>query len=114
MICATILELSRSDIYDTLSCSVWNQVNEAKKILTENKDRLELLTQALLEQETLNRAEFVSLMETGTLPETSSNDKPRTTAEILEQEAPKAEQKDAEPAETAAAEPAETAKATEA
>ena len=87
---------------------------KAKKILTENKDRLELLTQALLEQETLNRAEFVSLMETGTLPETSSNDKPRTTAEILEQEAPKAEQKDAEPAETAAAEPAETAKATEA
>ena len=87
---------------------------KAKKILTENKGRLELLTQALLEQETLNRAEFVSLMETGTLPETSSNDKPRTTAEILEQEAPKAEQKDAEPAETAAAEPAETAKATEA
>ena len=87
---------------------------KAKKILTENKDRLELLTQALLEQETLNRAEFVSLMETGTLPETSSNDKPRTTAEILEQEAPKAEQKDAEPAETASAEPAETAKATEA
>ena len=87
---------------------------KAKKILTENKDKLELLTQALLEQETLNRAEFVSLMETGTLPETSSDDKPRTTAEILEQEAPRAEQKDAEPAETAAAEPAETAKATEA
>ncbi len=87
---------------------------KAKKILTENKDKLELLTQALLEQETLNRAEFVSLMETGTLPETSSDDKPRTTAEILEQEAPRTEQKDAEPAETAAAEPAETAKATEA
>ena len=86
---------------------------KAKKILTENKDKLELLTQALLEQETLNRAEFVSLMETGTLPETSSDDKPRTTAEILAQEAPRAEQKDAEPAETAAAEPAETAKATE-
>ena len=63
---------------------------QAKKILTENKDRLELLTQALLEQETLNRAEFVSLMENGTLPEASSDDKPRTTAEILEQEAVKA------------------------
>ncbi len=63
---------------------------QAKKILTENKDRLELLTQALLEQETLNRAEFVSLMENGTLPEASSDDKPRTTAEILEQEEVKA------------------------
>ncbi len=63
---------------------------QAKKILTENKDRLELLTQALLDQETLNRAEFVSLMENGTLPEASSDDKPRTTAEILEQEAVKA------------------------
>ena len=59
---------------------------QAKKILTDNKDKLELLAQSLLEQETLNRAEFVSLMETGTLPETNEGDKPRTTAEILQQE----------------------------
>ena len=59
---------------------------QAKKILSDNKDKLELLAQSLLEQETLNRAEFVSLMETGTLPETTENDKPRTTAEILQQE----------------------------
>ena len=61
---------------------------KAKEILSENKDKLEALTQALLEQETLNRAEFVSLMETGTLPEEADGDKPRTTAEILQQERP--------------------------
>lgn len=60
----------------------------AKKILTDNKEKLDLLAQALLDQETLNRAEFVSLMDTGMLPELSDNDKPRTTAEILEQEKP--------------------------
>ena len=59
---------------------------QAKKILSDNKDKLELLAQSLLEQETLNRAEFVSLMETGSLPETNEGDKPRTTAEILQQE----------------------------
>ena len=59
---------------------------QAKKILSDNKDKLELLAQSLLEQETLNRAEFVSLMETGTLPEATESDKPRTTAEILQQE----------------------------
>ena len=59
---------------------------KAKDILSRNKEKLELLTQALLEQETLNRAEFVSLMEKGILPEGTKEDKPRTTAEILEQE----------------------------
>ena len=59
---------------------------QAKKILSDNRDKLDLLAQSLLEQETLNRAEFVSLMETGTLPEVLSDDKPRTTAEILQQE----------------------------
>lgn len=59
---------------------------QAKKILSENKDKLELLAQSLLEQETLNRAEFVSLMETGTLPATNEGDKPRTTDEILRQD----------------------------
>ena len=69
----------------------------AKQILTENKDRLDLLAQALLEQETLNRAEFVSLMETGTLPEITGVDKPRTTAEILAQEKPADETETAKP-----------------
>ena len=61
---------------------------KAKKILRDNQDKLDTLAQALLAQETLNRAEFVSLMDTGVLPENVSDDKPRTTAEILEQEKP--------------------------
>ena len=60
-----------------------NCYEKAKKILTENKDRLEKLTQALLEQETLNRAEFVALMENGELPEVTKEDKPRTAEEII-------------------------------
>ena len=58
---------------------------KAKQILTENRDKLELLTQALLENETLNRAEFVALMETGTIPEGLDEDKPRTVREVLRQ-----------------------------
>ena len=64
---------------------------KAKHILTDNKDKLELLTQALLEQETLNRAEFVSLMETGIIAEGLDDDKPRTAAEILEESRAKAQ-----------------------
>ena len=56
---------------------------KAKKILTDNLDKLELLTQALLEHETLTRAEFVSLMETGEMPEATKEDKPRTAEEII-------------------------------
>ena len=72
---------------------------KALKILTDNSDKLEALAEALLAQETLNRAEFVALMETGALPEETSGDKPRTAAEIL--------------AESAAAQPAETQKTAE-
>ena len=81
---------------------------KAKKILSDNKDKLETLAQALLAQETLNRAEFVALMETGTVPEGLDNDKPRTTAEILEQEKPA---EAPEKAETVAEEPADPAEA---
>ena len=69
---------------------------KAKKILRDNREKLETLTEALLEQETLNRAEFVSLMETGALPEQAEGDKPRTTAEILEQEKPEETSEDGE------------------
>lgn len=58
---------------------------KAKQILSDNKDKLELLTQALLANETLNRAEFVALMETGTIPEGLDADKPRTVSEVLSQ-----------------------------
>ena len=55
----------------------------AKAILREKRERLDLLVEALLAQETLNRAEFVSLMDQGILPENSDGDKPRTVAEVL-------------------------------
>ena len=81
---------------------------KAKKILTDNLDKLEMLTQALLEQETLNRAEFVSLMETGKMPEATKEDKPRTAEEIIREskEASEAEakQETADKAEEAAEE----------
>ncbi len=55
----------------------------AKKILREKKDRLDSLVAALLDQETLNRAEFLSIMESGTVQEGLGDDKPRTTDQVL-------------------------------
>jgi len=57
----------------------------AVKALTDNRDKLDLLTEALLKHETLSRAEFVSLMDTGVMPEITDAGKPRTLHEILEQ-----------------------------
>jgi cell division protease FtsH len=42
---------------------------EARKILTENRDKLELVAQTLLEVETLNAEQIKSLVDTGKLPE---------------------------------------------
>ncbi len=57
----------------------------AKGIIRDQKDRLDQLAEALLEQETLNRAEFLALMETGIIPEGLGSDKPRTTREVIQQ-----------------------------
>ena len=57
----------------------------AVKALTENREKLELLTEALLKHETLSRQEFVTLMETGVIPEITSANKPRSLHEILEE-----------------------------
>ena len=40
---------------------------------------------ALLKYETLNRAEFLAVMETGEVTEGLGDDKPRTTAQVLEE-----------------------------
>ena len=56
----------------------------AVKALTENREKLDLLTEALLKHETLSRQEFVTLMETGVIPEITSAGKPRSLHEILE------------------------------
>ena len=58
---------------------------QAKAILTEKKDRLDALVQALLKYETLNRAEFIAVMETGEVPEGLGEDKPRTTTQVLDE-----------------------------
>ena len=55
----------------------------AKQILRDNKDKLDALMEALLKHETLNRAEFISVMETGTVAEGLGDDKPRAVADIL-------------------------------
>ena len=60
----------------------------AVKALTENRDKLDLLTEALLKHETISRKEFVALMDTGVMPEVTGAGKPRTLHEILEQEKP--------------------------
>jgi hypothetical protein len=44
-----------------------------------------MLVEALLAQETLNRAEFVALMDEGKMPEGSDEDKPRVISEILKE-----------------------------
>ncbi len=64
--------------------------HRAKQILEENRDRMELLVEALLRQETLNRAEFVALMDQGVLPDGTDSDKPRSVREILAQAAAEA------------------------
>ncbi len=72
---------------------------KAKGILTEQKERLQQLTDALLKYETLNRAEFLALMETGEVPEGLDDDKPRTAQEVIEQSRKEQESGNEEPAE---------------
>ena len=74
----------------------------AKQILRDNLDKLNALVDALLQYETLNRAEFLSVMETGSVKEGLGEDKPRVTAEILKKSGE-------ETVKTAAAEAPETA-----
>ena len=66
----------------------------AVKALTDNREKLDLLTEALLKHETLSRQEFVTLMDTGVMPEITSANKPRSLHEILEES--KAEEKTSE------------------
>ena len=57
---------------------------KAKEIIRDKKDRLDALVDALLQYETLNRADFLYVMDTGSMPEQQAGDKPRTTSEVLE------------------------------
>ena len=71
----------------------------AKKILLEYRERLDQLVEALLKYETLNRAEFIALMETGEVPEGLGNDKPQPAPEIPREEDAASETANAENAE---------------
>ncbi len=53
--------------------------------LSDNRDKLDLLTEALLQHETISRQEFDALMETGEMPEITGAGKPRSLHEILEE-----------------------------
>ena len=64
-----------------------NCYETAKEIIRDKKERLDQLADALLKQETLNRAEFVALMESGKIPDGLGDDKPRTTDEVLKEAA---------------------------
>ncbi|MBR0386963.1 MAG: ATP-dependent zinc metalloprotease FtsH [Clostridia bacterium] len=55
----------------------------AKDILQQNRGKLDMLVDALIAQETLNRAEFVALMDEGKMPDGSDADKPRSLDQIL-------------------------------
>ncbi len=57
----------------------------AVKALSDNRDKLDLLTEALLQHETISRQEFDALMETGEMPEITGAGKPRSLHEILEE-----------------------------
>ena len=59
--------------------------DQAKAILREKKEQLDALVSALLKYETLNRAEFLAVMENGEVPEGLGDDKPRTTAQVLDE-----------------------------
>ncbi|TFJ92983.1 ATP-dependent zinc metalloprotease FtsH [Lentibacillus salicampi] len=52
--------------------------DRAKSILTEHKDKLELMAQTLLDVETLDRKQIKSLFEDGVLPEPEEDDEPTT------------------------------------
>ncbi len=79
----------------------------AKEILEAHRDRMEMLISALLAQETLNRAEFVALMDEGIMPDGSDADKPRSVSQILEEAAASRQASEETAPETAAAEETE-------
>ncbi len=75
-------ELSQSrDYSDSIAMTIDTEVknlvisayDRAMKLLTENRDKLELLAKALLEYETLGMKDINCLMETGDVPDTLKN-----------------------------------------
>ena len=67
----------------------------AKAMLREHMDLLNALTENLMRLQTINRAEFLALVETGSIPEGLGGDKPQPAAPVVtlekKPEAPKSE-----------------------
>ncbi len=55
-----------------------NEYMRARRLLTEHRDKLELIAKTLLERETLEAAEFVALMEGRDLPPSSGPETPKS------------------------------------
>lgn len=58
---------------------------KAKDVIRQYRERLDQLVEALLQQETISRAEFVELMETGRISQETVGDKPRRESEVIAQ-----------------------------
>ena len=71
----------------------------AKQILRDNRDKLDALAAALLKHETLNRAEFLSVMDNGEVAEGLGDDKPRTTERVMQESKAESDMKEEAPAE---------------
>ncbi len=69
----------------------------ARQVLEENYDKLELVAQALLERESLNKEEFAQLFDTGTLPEPETPPAPPSQPEPSPDYEPEAQQGPATP-----------------
>ena len=86
----------------------------ARRMLTEHRDQLEVVAQALMRREKLSGEEFKTLMEGGQLPEEAAKPAaPAAAEEPAQPQAPEAPQpvETAEPAQSAEpAEPAQSAK----
>ena len=72
-----------------------NQCYEkTKKILTENKDLLDLIANTLLEEETITKEQIDSLVETGHLPEVTEEPEEKNAPETKEKKSTKSKEKE--------------------
>jgi len=83
---------------------------KAVDALSANRDRMEKLVDALLKYDTISRREFVTLMETGALPDIQDADT-RTTGDVMMQDM--ADEKKEESSEKSAETPEKSAKTPE-
>lgn len=84
----------------------------AVRVLKENRDKLDLLTEALLKYETISRREFVQMMETGEMVEIKNADT-RTAGDVMMEDMAEQMAKAHEKAEAPATEAEEIPEATE-